>query len=96
MSTRVIGLIQLQDSNAFERYRQQVGATVEAYGGSIRFRGRFLESYWNELNCAPFDALVELEFPDAESARRWRDSPDYQALLAIRSQAMKLSLFAVE
>lgn len=96
MQTRIIGLIQLQDDTAFECYRQQVGATVEAYGGSISFRGRFLETYWNELDCAPFDALVELQFPDAETARRWRDSPDYQALLKIRSQAMKLTLFAVE
>lgn len=95
MTTRILGLIQLTDATAFETYRSQVGATVHAYGGTVSFRGSHLETYWNELGCAPFDAVVELQFPDAESARNWRDSPAYQALIPIRSQAMQLSLFAV-
>ncbi len=96
MTTRIIGLIHLTDTQAFEQYRSQVGATVAAFGGTVSFRGAHLETYWNDLGCAAFDAVVELQFPDAETARTWRDSPAYQALIPIRSQAMKLSLFAVE
>lgn len=96
MKTRIIGLIQFQDTGAFEHYRARVGATVETFGGCVSFRGQHLETYWNELGCAPFDAVVELQFPDADCARQWRDSPAYQALLNIRSQAMRLTLFAAE
>ncbi len=95
MSTKVIGLIQLTDPAAFEIYRNQVGATVEQYGGQIAFRGEVTENFWNELGSQPFNAYVELSFPSPTEARAWAASPEYQALVPIRSQAMRLTLFAV-
>ena len=93
MTTHVIGLIQLRDSSAFEIYRAQVGATVEAFGGRIHFRGELCALPWNELHCDPFDAVVDIVFPDESSARAWSTSPAYQQLIDIRSKAMKLTLF---
>ena len=93
MPTKVIGLIQLLDSTAFDKYRSQVGDTVSAFGGEIVFRGAPCLMPWNDLGCSDFDAVVEIEFPDETSARAWAASPAYQALLPIRSQAMKLTLF---
>lgn len=95
MSTKVIGLIQLKDPAAFERYRSQVGATVEKYNGIVVARGVCDKSYWNELACGEFDAFVELVFPTAEDADRWASSPEYQAIVPIRNQAMALSLFRI-
>lgn len=95
MTTRIIGLIQLQNAEAFEIYRSQVGDTVARYGGTVAVRARRDAFFWNELPCGDFDAYVELQFPDGDAARRWADSPEYRALLPIRNQAMKLTLFAV-
>ena len=95
MTTKVIGLIELTDQNAFEQYRNQVGQTVELYKGSVQNRGSVTEIFWNELNCARFGAFVELTFPSQEDAKAWAHSPEYQALVAIRNRAMKLTLFAV-
>ena len=95
MTTKVIGLIQLNDPEAFEEYRSQVGNTVALYQGKITSRGSFDAFFWNELNCDSFSALVELEFPDLEHSQSWANSPEYQSLLAIRSKAMKLTLFSV-
>jgi uncharacterized protein (DUF1330 family) len=95
MTTKVIGLIQLNDPKAFEEYRSQVGDTVALYHGKITSRGSFNSFFWNELNCDSFNAFVELEFPDLEHSRSWANSPEYQSLLAIRSKAMKLTLFSV-
>jgi len=92
-TTRVIGLIKLLDPAAFEIYRAQVGATVEAFGGKVLFRGVAGEMPWNDLGCAGFDAVVEIEFPDQDSAHAWAHSPAYQKLLDIRRQAMQLTLF---
>ena len=91
---KVIGLIELRDEGAFEEYRSQVGQTVELYKGSIKNRGSVADVFWNELDCAPFSAFVELEFPSAKDAKTWANSPEYQALLPIRSKAMKLTLFS--
>ena len=95
MTIKVIGLIQLNDPSAFEGYRSQVGQTVALYQGTITARGSLNEFFWNELECAPFSAFVELEFPDLEHSQSWAHSPEYQRLLPIRSKAMKLTLFSV-
>jgi uncharacterized protein (DUF1330 family) len=95
MTVKVIGLIALTDQNAFEQYRSRVGQTVELYKGSIQNRGSVTEVFWNELNCAKFSSFVELTFPSPEDAQAWVHSPEYQALVAIRTKAMKLTLFAV-
>jgi uncharacterized protein (DUF1330 family) len=95
MVIKVIGLIQIQDPEAFEEYRTQVGDTLAPYQGKISSRGSFNTFLWNELHCEPFNAMVELEFPDLEHAQSWAHSTQYQSLLAIRSKAMKLTLFTV-
>lgn len=96
MAVKVIGLIQLNNDSAFEQYRAQVSKTVEHYQGTIEYRGLLTETFWNELDCKPFNAFVELHFPSKEDASAWANSPEYQRLLHIRSQAMKLTLFGVE
>ncbi len=93
---RIIGLISLQDQQAFARYRGAVSATVERYGGRIMERSVPVHTFWDELSCGPFDAMVELDFPDLDSARRWAESAEYAAILGDRKQAMRLLLFAVQ
>jgi uncharacterized protein (DUF1330 family) len=95
MAVHVLGLIELKDPSAFDEYRKQVGATVEQYGGRITQRGLCGDVFWNELECKPFSAYVQLEFPTAIDAQRWASSPEYLALLPIRNQAMKLTLFGM-
>lgn len=92
---KVIGLMELSDQDAFTKYRSQVGQTVELYKGSIKNRGSIAELFWNELGSASFNAFVELEFPTAQDAHAWANSPEYQLLVPIRSKAMKLTLFSV-
>jgi uncharacterized protein (DUF1330 family) len=95
MTIQVIGLIQLNDLEAFEEYRTQVGDTVVQYAGRITARGTFNEFLWNELECQSFSAFVELEFPDLAHSQAWANSAEYQGLLAVRNKAMKLTLFSV-
>lgn len=95
MSVKIIGLIRLKDPAAFETYRSQVGATVERHGGSVVARGMVDKTYWNQLACIPFEAYVELSFPSAEDADRWAASPEYQAIVPVRTEAMDLMLFRV-
>jgi len=84
------------DVEAFEQYRNQVNQTVELYRGSVQARGTVTEVFWNELHCMPFSAFVEIHFDNPEDAHTWAHSPQYQALVATRNKAMKLTLFGVE
>ncbi len=94
MSTKVIGLMQLEDLAAFEDYRSRVSQTVEIYKGKIVSRGIVTDLFWNELGCNAFGTFVELEFPSQLDAQTWVHSQEYQNLVAVRSKAMKLTLFA--
>lgn len=96
MSVKVIGLIKLANPAAFEVYRGQVVATVERYQGTVVARGSSLGMVWNELHCGTFDTFVEIHFPTKTLAETWATSPEYQALLPIRQEAMQLTLFMVE
>lgn len=96
MPMKIIGLIKLVNPEAFELYRSQVGSTVTRYGGSVQFRGAKTLMPWNELGCEDFDAFVEIEFPSVDHAQRWAGSPEYAALLPVRTQAMRLTLFGVQ
>ena len=93
---KVIGLIKVLNQEAFEDYRSQVGQTVTLYRGSIEFRSRRKLMPWKELGIGEFDAFVELSFPSKEDAERWSLSPEYCALMSVRSRAMALTLFGVE
>ena len=95
MAVTVLGLIELKDPSAFDEYRKQVGATVEQYGGRITQRGVRGDVFWNELECKPFSAYVQLEFPAAIDAQRWAASPEYLALLPIRNRARQLTLYSM-
>lgn len=92
---KVIGLMELDNEDAFAEYRSQVGQTIALYKGSIKNRGSVTELFWNELGSAPFNTFVELEFPTAQDAHAWANSPEYQLLVPIRNKAMKLTLFSV-
>jgi uncharacterized protein (DUF1330 family) len=81
---KVIGLIKLKDTAAFETYRGQVGATVARYGGEIAFRGAFSEIFWNEIACGEFDAYVELLFPSRDAAVAWSTRGREQDIRACR------------
>ena len=92
---KIIGLVKVLDPAAFEDYRSQVGATVALYGGEIVSRAKVSEIVWNELNCEGFEAIVELSFPSDAAAKKWMQSPEYSALLEVRSKAMRLTLFSL-
>ena len=93
MSIFVIGIFKTQSPKDFDEYRAQVSATIELYGGRVVRRGVCDSPFWNQLNAAAFDTFVELSFPSLEDAKRWANSPEYSALLPVREQAMRLTLF---
>ena len=88
-----IGQIRVRNTEAWEQYRQRVGATIEQYGGEVMFRGTQARVLGGEL---PYERVVVLQFDNLESANRWHDSPEYQALLPIREKGADITLVLYE
>jgi uncharacterized protein (DUF1330 family) len=54
-----------------------------------RSQGQSLEGDWTP-------AIVILEFPSADDARRWYDSPEYHPLLELRKKSGQMRLTIVD
>jgi uncharacterized protein (DUF1330 family) len=93
MTAYVIADIEVLDPAGYEAYRQQVPATIAAYGGRYLARGgatEVLEGGWSPRRC------VILEFPSMAQLKAWWDSPEYQPLRTIRERTTRSNLVATE
>jgi uncharacterized protein (DUF1330 family) len=89
MSAHYIGLIEVIEPNAWREYVNAVGATITQHGGEVLFRGEKRE----EMSGAhSHQRCVVLRFADEISARRWHDSPEYQAIVPIRDKGARVLL----
>ena len=93
MGAYVVADVSVTEPAGFEDYRKQVPATVTKYGGRFVARGgvvQVLEGNWQPKR------LVILEFPSAEQAKRWYDSPEYRDPKALRMKTARTNLILVD
>ena len=93
MAAYVIVDIEIADPARYEEYKRLAGPTVGAHGGRYVARGgkvTTLEGDWSP------GRIVVLEFPSAEKAKAWWDSPDYRKARSIRHACAKSRMIVVE
>jgi uncharacterized protein (DUF1330 family) len=93
MTAYVLADISVTDPARYEDYKTLAASSAEQYGGRYVVRGgnvEVLEGNW------PTGRFVMLEFNDAAAARRWYNSPEYTAAIAIRQEAADARLVLVE
>ncbi len=93
MPAYVIGQIRIVDQEKWEAYRAQVPATLAPWDGRVLFRGHTARVLSGECR---FTDMVVLQFPDQDAVRGWHDSPAYQALIPLRTQAAEVVLVSYE
>ncbi len=92
MAAYVLVEIDVHDAARYEDYKTAAAPSIAKYGGKYLARGGAAEA----LEGAPPKRIVVLEFADAAAARRWFNSPDYQAATAIRRPAATARFIVVE
>ena len=83
----------ITDPEQYEQYKAASPGAIAAHGGRFVVRGgetAVLEGDWSPKR------LVVVEFDDLEAARRFFDSPEYQAARKLREGAASLNMVAVE
>ncbi|HLY50820.1 MAG TPA: DUF1330 domain-containing protein [Solirubrobacteraceae bacterium] len=93
MSAYVIADVEVVNPERYADYTAGVPATLEPYGGRFLVRGgatEMIEGDWRPRR------LVVIEFPSTDAARRWYESPEYQAILGIRHEAANARLIIAE
>jgi uncharacterized protein (DUF1330 family) len=93
MPAYVIADVKVTNSAGYEPYRPLAAASIARFGGRFVVRGGQAELL--EGAGAP-ERIVVIEFPDADTARRWYNSDEYQQALKIRQANSTGRLILVE
>jgi uncharacterized protein (DUF1330 family) len=93
MPAYVLGDIRVTDAATFGAYVSPAGATITKYGGKVLAASAKPEAL---DGAAPPERVVVIEFPDAAAARRWYQSPEYQAALPIRLRSSEGRVFLID
>lgn len=92
MAVYVVAGLEITDPDEFQKYGQQVVATVKQFGGTYVIRGgqpEKLEGTWNPTR------VSILEFSSAERAKAWYQSPEYSAIIGFRHRVARTDLLLV-
>lgn len=93
MSAYVIVQVDVHDPERYQKYREMVPPTLEAYGGRFVVRGgqtETLEGSWDP------GRIVVLEFESVARAKAWWDSEEYREAKALRQQTSHTEMIVVE
>ncbi len=93
MPAFVIVDITVTDPVGYEEYKNLAAPTVAAYGGKYLARGgktEVLEGDWSPKR------LVILEFPTAERAKQWLESPEYRPARAVRHKTATTTMVVIQ
>jgi uncharacterized protein (DUF1330 family) len=85
--------ITVDDLERYEDYKKLAPPAIAAYGGKYLVRGGqldVLEGDWNPSR------IVVLEFPTAEQAKAWIDSPEYREARALRHATATTKAILIE
>lgn len=93
MAVYIVARVEIKNPEAYQEYSRQVLGILTQYGGKFLVRGGKAEIL--EGSMEPH-RLVVIEFEDADQARRWYYSPEYQAIARIRQANSEGNLYLVE
>lgn len=88
-SAYIVGQVSVKDETKWKEYRAQVSTTLEAFGGTIVFRGEKVSDLAGE---GSWGNIVVIRFPDLNALNEWHASAMYQALIPLRQQASDMTL----
>lgn len=73
-------------------YLERIDGTLATYGGRFLVHGPRVEVFEGEWP----GTIVIIEFPDAATARAWYESPEYQAIIPLRTRNIEGDLIVVD
>jgi uncharacterized protein (DUF1330 family) len=94
MATYLVVDVLLENPALYEEYKLKAKPLVERFGGEYLARGGNLTLKETDL-WSP-TRMVLIRFPDTDSANRFYDSPQYQAILPVSREAARRTIVMLE
>ena len=76
-----------KDTEKMQEYSAAAIATVAQHGGEFLARGPATVL----SGSIDYKIAAVIQFPDAAAAKAWYDSPEYQALIPLRQEALDIA-----
>ena len=92
MAAYMIARISVSNPEEYMKYASQTVALAEKFGGRFLAKG----GPYKQLEGSGPDRHVIVKFPDMDTAERWYNSPEYQAIAPIRQANSTGDLVIVE
>jgi uncharacterized protein (DUF1330 family) len=89
----IIAQIKVNDPEPYKEYVTKNTELVEKFGGRFLVRGGNPEILEGEV---AIQRTIILEFPSADDARRWYESPEYAEIKSIRLATADSTLVLLE
>ena len=93
MPAYIIAMINVTDPAKYPEYAKGAGPANAKHGGKFLVRGGKKTTLEGDI---PFERIVVTEFPDVETAKRFYNSPEYQAARKHRLGAAEFNMIIVE
>ncbi len=84
MSAYLIVDLTPKDTDKLQAYSVAAGKTIEDHGGKFLAKGPYVALHGSSDH--KIKAIIE--FPDADAAKNWYESEEYQALVSTRDEGM--------
>ena len=92
---RMIALIRINNLSGFNSCRERVPATLEPYGGELRFRSEKPMTLDDENGLGDFCQIALFWFPSQGAMTDWYESDAYHDLLSLRASAGRFTIIGV-
>lgn len=89
----LIGHLTVKDPDKWSTYRSLVPATLAPWGAEVVLRGHLVAVLAGPHH---YTDTVVIRFPSTAAITEWYASPDYQALLPLRTAAAEIVLLSYE
>jgi uncharacterized protein (DUF1330 family) len=93
MPAYVIAEIDVREAAEYKEYKRLARDTIEKHHGRYRVAGGKAEGL---EGTEPAGRILLLEFPDADTARGWYRSPEYQEVVRMRQRTSTNRFYLVE
>ena len=93
MPAYIIALVNITDPQKYQEYAKLAGPAGAKFGSKFVVRGGAKTALEGDI---PFQRIVVNEFPDVETAKRFYNSPEYQAARQRRLGAADFHMVIVE
>ncbi len=93
MSAFFIATSTIKNPAKFAEYGARAGASLAPYGGNLVIKGKAVETLAGTSN---HQAVGIIRFDNMEALNNWYQSPEYQALIPLRNEAVDMTLVTYE